>query len=112
MTTYNSTSYKYVKYDSDWYVIPDFHYEEYMSIPRNSIRPKVDPYKFSVAKISSYEKKPYVTLTNYEFEFDVGFQRDWIDLVEAINEGLRLWKKDRERPLKKKSRWEQVRSLL
>ncbi len=110
MTTYETNAYKYVKYEGDFYIIPDFHYEEYMSIPRNTTRPRVDPYKFSVAKISSYEKKPYVTLTNYEFEYDVGFKRDWIDLVEAINHGLRLWEKSRERKPKKKKSW--LRNLI
>jgi len=109
VTTYEMNDYKHVKYEGDFYLIPDLQYVEYMSIPRNSTRPKVDPYKFSVAKISSYEKKPYITLTNYEFEYDVGFKRDWIDLVEAINEGIRLWHKDKERkPKKKKGRFEKI----
>ena len=110
MTTYETNSYKYVKYEGDFYIIPDFHYEEYMSIPRNTTRPRVDPYKFSVAKISSYMKKPYVTLTNYEFEYDVGYKRDWVDLVEAINHGIYLWEKSRERKPKKKKSW--LRSLV
>lgn len=101
MTTYNYNDFKFVKYDGELFIIPNFHYDEYMSVPRNSTLPKIDPYKYSVAKISTYEKKPYITLTNYEFEYDVGFKRDWIDLVEAINEALRLWQKSKERRPKK-----------
>ncbi len=69
---------------------------EFMSIERDLTRPTVDPYKFSVAMLTYFRKKIYITLTNYEFEFNVGFKRDWIALVEGINEGIRIFEEEIE----------------
>lgn len=109
MTTLNINDFRYAYYDRKFYVIPLDRYEEFMNIKRDKITPKVDPYKFSVAMLSQFRKRIYITLTNYEFEYDVGFKRDWIALVEGVNEGMRLFEEHIERrkkkPTKKKEWW-------
>jgi len=101
--------YKYIWYSGNFWVLPTWQYEEFMSIPRNSTAPTQDPYKFSVAMLSRFRGRIYVTLTQrHEGDFEVGFMRDWIAFVEAITEGIHLYKEEIEkrRPekIKKKRR--------
>lgn len=104
--------YKYIWYDGNFWVLPSWQYEEFMNIPRNRITPRVDPYKFSVAMISLFRKKLYVTMTNRYGDFEVGFKRDWIALFEAINEGIRLFEEEIERRKLKKKQKKGILSLL
>lgn len=101
--------YKYIWYDRDFWVLPTWQYEEIMNIPRNKVTPTIDPYKFSVAKLSRFRGKIYITMTQrHEGDFEVGFERDWIAFTEAITEGIRLYKEEIERrklPGKEKKRW-------
>ncbi len=83
--------YQYAYHDRKFYVMPKENYIEFKSITRDGVTPTVNPYKFSVAMLSQFRRKIYITLTNYEFEYDVGFKRDWIALLEGINEGIRLF---------------------
>ena len=84
--------YEYIMYDNKFWVIPEWQYEEFMSIERNSTNPTVNPYKFSVAMISMFRNKLYITMTQrHEGDFEVGFKRDWKALYEAINEGMRIY---------------------
>lgn len=106
MFRYPENEYQYVYYDRKFFVIPKDYYEEYMSMKRDSVTPKVDPYKFSVAMISRVSRRMYITLTNYEFEYDVGFKRDWTALKEGVDDGLRLFQElidsHKQKPKKKK----------
>jgi len=108
-------NYYYVKYRRDFYVLHQLEYQEFTEIPRSASQPTIDPYKFSVAKISQFRYRSYVTLTNYEFENPIGFKRDWTAFKEAIDEGLRLHQEyldSIERPKEEKSRWEKVKELI
>jgi hypothetical protein len=105
--------FSYVEHDHKFYVMPAEMYEEYMEMPRTTstlnFTKKVNPYKYSVAMLSRWRKKIYITLTNYEFEYDVGFKRDWIELVEAVNEGIRIYEEliemRKQKPKKKRKRF-------
>jgi hypothetical protein len=104
--------FSYVEHDRKFFVMPAEMYEEYMQMPRTTstlnFTKKVDPYKYSVAMLSRFKKKIYITLTNYEFEYDVGFKRDWIELVEAVNEGIRIYEElieSRKKVPKKRKRF-------
>lgn len=101
--------FQYAYHDRNFYVIPKENYIEFKSITRDKVTPTVNPYKFSVAMLSQFRKKIYITLTNYEFEYDVGFKRDWIALTEGINEGIRLFEeliaRRKLKPKKKRKRF-------
>jgi hypothetical protein len=109
MTTYDYNPYKYVKYESNFFVLPDELYTEFMNIPRNSTNPRVDPYKYSVAMLTSTKRGIVISLTNYEFEHTVGYKRDWIAMIEAIDEGIRRFEiiiEERKKKKKKKKWWQ------
>ena len=101
--------YQYVYYDSKFFVMAKELYEEYMNTKRAGVMSKVDPYKFSVAMLSQFRKRIYITLINYEFSYDVGFKRDWIALKEGIDEGVRLFEelieRRKQKPKKKRKRF-------
>lgn len=92
--------YHYVKYRWQWFVLGRDSYEEFMSIPRDSTVPFVDPYKFSVAMLSKKGRQIHVTLiTGYEYDFEIGIKRDWIAFVEAIYKGIEMFEADIDRQI-------------
>lgn len=107
-------TYHFIMYKKELYVLDHAEWMEYKTIPRTTID-KFDPYKFSVAQLSSFKNKVYVTLTNYEFEFPIGFKRDWEALKESIDEAIRIYREYLDRPKtdpKKKGGWAFVERML
>ncbi len=105
--------YQYVYHEKKFYVMSRELYIEYKNIPRdtstNNFTSKVNPYKFSVAMLSRFRKRIYVTLTNYEFEYDIGFKQDWILFKDGVDEGIRMFEdlieKMKQKPKKKRKRF-------
>lgn len=96
-------TYHFVMYKRELYILDNAEWVEYKTIPR-TVTEKFDPYKFSVCKLSTFKNKVYINLINYEFEFPIGFKRDWEALKESIDEGIRIYREYLDKPKKQKKK--------
>lgn len=84
-------SYHYIYYNDSMYIMANEEWEDYEKIEKEDF----DPFKFSIAVIMNISDKANVRLINTDVSniLDVGIKRDWTELKETIDEGLRLMQK-------------------